>query len=431
MATVKGLLAYGAKGDGVTDDTLAIQAAVIAGDIAFWPGTFVISSQILVPSNRRILLDPGTILFRKAGTGQQNSLVLNNANFWMNSDPLNGNENIWIEGGTYDGNQSNQTPIDYGNTSRFCGGVGMRFLNVKNLRIKSCRFQNNISFQIQVGNINKFLIEDVDFVFSGSAVHQDGVHVNGPASLGVIRNILSNGGNDSLIALNADDAIFGAMTDGGDISNILVDNLTSTSQLSTPYEGSAIMLLKGPHSISDVVVRGVHGRGFQADTVIDLETFEGVGDDTGTITRVLFEDFDVGTPRVNDGFCQCSQNIGDITFRNCRWYPGMGTADTASTYQCFFRQASGTAGTLVFDGIQIIGHNNPGNTPFVFGNSTAVLINNLFLARPGVSSPSGYLLDTSGVTIGTLMLTNAVGDKLAGWVFGGGVHNLSGNLLIT
>src|SRR5690348_2452762 len=103
------------------DDTSAIQDAINLGHIEFGPGTFVVSAQISVPSNRRIKLDPATVLIRKASTGQQNGTTLTNANFWMNSDPINGNENIHVEGGTYDGNQANQTAIDYGNEDRYCG----------------------------------------------------------------------------------------------------------------------------------------------------------------------------------------------------------------------------------------------------------------------------------------------------------------------
>jgi polygalacturonase len=47
-------LSYGAKGDGVNDDTAAFQAAVNADDVLIPPGTYKISGQVLVPSNRNI-----------------------------------------------------------------------------------------------------------------------------------------------------------------------------------------------------------------------------------------------------------------------------------------------------------------------------------------------------------------------------------------
>jgi len=47
-------LSYGAKGDGVADDTAAFQAAVNADDVLIPPGTYKISGQVMVPSNRNI-----------------------------------------------------------------------------------------------------------------------------------------------------------------------------------------------------------------------------------------------------------------------------------------------------------------------------------------------------------------------------------------
>ena len=48
--------AYGAKGDGTTDDTAAIQAALTAGagkDVLGPAGTYLVSSSLTVPANTR------------------------------------------------------------------------------------------------------------------------------------------------------------------------------------------------------------------------------------------------------------------------------------------------------------------------------------------------------------------------------------------
>lgn len=428
------VISAGAKGDGVTDDTSSIQTAINLGNVVIIPpGTYVVSDQISVPSHRMIRLLPGAVLLRKSGTGQQNSATSNNANFWVNSDPVGGNSNIHIEGGVYDGNQAGQTPVDYGNTSRFCGGTAMRFQNVSNLTVRNVIFQNNISFNLQVGQVSDFHIENIRFVFSGSATHQDGVHVNGPAIHGTIRDIYSNGGNDALIALNADDAVFGKMTDGGDIQNILVENVHCPHQTFTPYQGSAIMLLNGAHNIYDVMCRNFRFLGAQAETVIDLETYPGVGANTGIIDRVVFDNFDTVSPCVNDGFCQCDLNIGSVTFTNCRWKAGAGASDAAQTYQCFFRQRAGHIENLTFDGIQIIEHNTPGNTPIVVTNATNVAVANVLLTRPSAVALSGFLMDITG-TVANVTINGALVHKLAGLVNGNatgslvtaGVNNLAG-----
>jgi hypothetical protein len=53
---------YGAKGDGVTDDTKAFQRALNNGHIFVQPGTYIIKGQLYMPHNRVISCQPGAIL---------------------------------------------------------------------------------------------------------------------------------------------------------------------------------------------------------------------------------------------------------------------------------------------------------------------------------------------------------------------------------
>lgn len=411
------VLAHGAVGDGVHDDTSGIQTAINLGNILVQPGTYLVSSQITVPSNRIIRLLPGAIFKRKNGTGANSGNTFTNCNFWCNSDPVNGNTDITIEGGTYDGNESNQSDVTCDSTGGIAGGVGLRFNNVTRLTIKNVTVQNNVTFGIQVGNVTHFRIENVRLLFSGSRVHQDGIHVNGPAFSGVIRDIFSNGGNDALIALNADDAICGKMTSGGDIQDVLIDNVHCPYQTFTPYQGSLIMLLHGGFNIKDITARNFRGIGAQASAVIDLQTFSGIGSG-GIIDRVVFENFDVETPCVNDAFCVSEQNIGRITFHNCRWRPGTISADPAATVQSFFVQNSGSVDHAMFDNIQIIEHNNSDNTPFAFSSVNRAVLNNILLTRPSGSSQGGFLVDASSGGVVNLLINGVQAELLSGLVAG-------------
>jgi hypothetical protein len=94
IANVK---AFGATGDGVTDDSTAVQAAATAatGNALFIPtGTYIVKG-INVPANTR-LFGPGTLKL-KALSALDGSPILN----------INGN-GVTIDGVSFDGNRSNQ-----------------------------------------------------------------------------------------------------------------------------------------------------------------------------------------------------------------------------------------------------------------------------------------------------------------------------------
>lgn len=59
---------YGAKGDGVTDDTAALQAAINAGNVLIPPGTYQVSKTIEVPAQRTIAgVNRNTCIIRATG----------------------------------------------------------------------------------------------------------------------------------------------------------------------------------------------------------------------------------------------------------------------------------------------------------------------------------------------------------------------------
>ncbi|RAV14860.1 right-handed parallel beta-helix repeat-containing protein [Paenibacillus contaminans] len=95
---------FGAEGNGVADDTSAIQAAIDIEETVYIPNTdtsvYLISDTIKIPSNRQIIFANGVTLKLK-----------NNVNKIMiqNSDITNGNNNIAIIGGKLDANKQNQS----------------------------------------------------------------------------------------------------------------------------------------------------------------------------------------------------------------------------------------------------------------------------------------------------------------------------------
>lgn len=96
---------FGAKGDGVTDDTAAIQAAIQAavGNTTFFSAdkVYIISSELTLPSSSH-LFGYGAKLFLKA---------LSNSRMLSNNNHTAGNTNIFIEGLEFDGNKNNQGSV--------------------------------------------------------------------------------------------------------------------------------------------------------------------------------------------------------------------------------------------------------------------------------------------------------------------------------
>jgi hypothetical protein len=94
---------FGAVGDGVTDDTAAIQAALDLGaaKIEFPAGSTYITTGNTFYSNQTLVID-GTL---KLASGQPTGTTM-----LKNDDPIGGNSDIVITGvGTIDGNRANQT----------------------------------------------------------------------------------------------------------------------------------------------------------------------------------------------------------------------------------------------------------------------------------------------------------------------------------
>jgi len=120
---------YGAIGDGVTDDTTAIDAALVAAAgkwIHFPAGTYIHSGGGAIPSNTKVTGDGKRVSVIKLKSG-----VATNTRLFVNSDQSAGNSGITIRDITLDGNRSANSAITgldafYGKKVTFS-----QFLNVR------------------------------------------------------------------------------------------------------------------------------------------------------------------------------------------------------------------------------------------------------------------------------------------------------------
>lgn len=146
----------GAKGDGITDDSEALQAAldlarIGKNTIVYIPkGVYLISQVLTVFSNTHMLLDEESIIRRMQTSPGGTNLLANGLK--------GGSEqysNIIIEGGVWD--------MDDGNTT-YNGGVHFTIGNCKNITVKNVRFLNNHGNHcLDLSGVENILIENCSF----------------------------------------------------------------------------------------------------------------------------------------------------------------------------------------------------------------------------------------------------------------------------
>ena len=224
---------FGALGDGLTDDTAAIQAALDSGAervrIPF--GNYRVTETLLVHSNTEILADRcARVVLAGDRKRQRGDFLLSNA------DTVDGNENISIVGGIWDGNNQhpqNAKPDIFDNVG-YSGAV-LNFVNLNGLNLRDITVANSTTYYVRMARLENFDIENVDLVSDEFGKNQDGLHFGGAVRHGRVKNLraLSDGQtNDDMVALNADDSVervenLDLVRD--DIENISFENIFATN----------------------------------------------------------------------------------------------------------------------------------------------------------------------------------------------------------
>ena len=118
----------GAKGDGVADDTTALQNALnLQGTIFIPNGTYLVTTPLAVLSNTHIIMEDGAVLKRNANV----RFCIFYSHYTAQTTAYNGQHDITIEGGT----------LDLG-TGYSEGGCGLGFQHCQNILIKNITFKH-------------------------------------------------------------------------------------------------------------------------------------------------------------------------------------------------------------------------------------------------------------------------------------------------
>lgn len=142
------VMAFGAAGDGVNDDTSAIQAALNAkkagGTVYFPAGTYKITQSLFFYSNQALIFDQGATLLQGAAI---NNLMMN-----YSTEAIGGydaTDNVLISGATFDGGGFTQDNTLLG------------ICHSKNITIENCRFRNayGIWHNLEINSSKNVLID--------------------------------------------------------------------------------------------------------------------------------------------------------------------------------------------------------------------------------------------------------------------------------
>jgi hypothetical protein len=227
----------GAKGDGVTDDTAAIQQAITDGnDVVFPPGTWMISGEVNVHSNLTI---------RGAGIGVTTIKLMNNSGVTNMFEAPGGVSGLTIRDLTIDGNEAQNASAfdvfklagiersDFQNVqiksvrrvgvSIGSGGGSVKYVRFRSCIISDCRSHN---VEIENRNNNNFGILFSDCTFSapgfGGASAKAAIMAFGMVQ---VQNCVIDGvaGDNYGLWLRADDGTLGLGAHGSNISNVHIN----------------------------------------------------------------------------------------------------------------------------------------------------------------------------------------------------------------
>lgn len=216
-------------------------------------GTYMIEQCLKLPSDTDITAaaDARFVLMNGAAKHHDDYLL-------TNDDYGKGNIGIMISGGIWDGNQQgNPRPeglLDDGYT-----GAMLHFQNVRGLKLTNMVLSNAEAYYSRFTHVHQFHIEDIFLDSDRIRNNNDGIHIGGHCSQGVIRKIHAwkpGVPGDDLVALNADDALMRTEVRGmtrGPIQDILIEDLDAHSC------HTFVRLLSVTSPIRNVTIRHVRG----------------------------------------------------------------------------------------------------------------------------------------------------------------------------
>ena len=288
--------ADGLVGDGIHDDTAAIQAMLDSGrSLVYLPPPskeYVISRTLKIGSRTELRLDR---LTRIRLAPNSNCPMLQNRDYYYGT-----NVDVVVTGGVWDFDNPNQEPNPYKmkrattklrhpdkefwDPANFMPdwnlGVLMRFSGVRHLEVRDLTLENPTLYGLAINRARYFTVDHVYFDYNRwnpLPINMDGVHLDSNCHFGRIAHIRGNT-YDDMVALNTND-----WWDRGPITDVVIEDVYADAGF------RAVRLLsKNPSApVKRVVIRDIRGR-YYRDVIGFTRYCEG-GDTRGLIDDVAIE----------------------------------------------------------------------------------------------------------------------------------------------
>ncbi len=255
----------GAAGNGVADDTLAIQAALTAcrtsaygGVVIVPPGIYLVSNILQIGSNTTLMGAGHGVTTIRMKSGSWSGVTQIGANAGISCIQVyNGAaaSNIVLQGITFDGNETGVTAIPAWANSPSCGPINL--LDASNLLIKECQVINAIGYSLYIYNCTDFLLTGNSVLSGqvsaaqgwGTPTQQDGIHVSASQDGAVTGNIVDTGTTNTV----GDDAI--ALQSWGSGANAIT-NVSVTGNTVIHAAAAGVDLANSGGPITNVSVTG-------------------------------------------------------------------------------------------------------------------------------------------------------------------------------
>ncbi len=283
-------------GNGVNDDYPAIQEMLDSG-----------VSEVCLPAPKEHYLISKTLKIYGGQTLKLprfttiKLLPMSNCAMVEDDDFYTEKENICIDGGIWDMNNTEQEPNPYHFAGRdgktyydrrkeigfvpstskafpdMYTGICMRFCRVKNLIIKNLTFKNPVTYGAQLAYCEYFTIRDIVFDYTVGAPklwNMDGVHIEGHCKYGTVSN-LKGACHDDLVAITSDDGLYGP------IENIVVDGVFAEGS------HSAVRLLSHGIPVKNIKISNVYGSYYVY--CIGITKYHGGDADRGYMQNIIID----------------------------------------------------------------------------------------------------------------------------------------------